>query len=356
MGIAPDFSDFTSGSPADLAYARQLLTSIHDPEEGKIGQKIIESLTKNGCEIIIEEFPEDSIAAKDKASAAYVPFDDDDPDQIFVHQINILPSNGNASRLLLSLVHEGGAHANAWSNAPALHASPYNTGNPAKLDFVLSPRDWIRAVILTEQDAYAKEKWIAALGAQHDPRLNAPEIQSVHTPQSFQQLRERTGSLHDTLVTIANQSMTARFIGENYRFGHFYVGNALSTYNACNRINEKPEGLIPVRMDLEDILAVGDSFGPNILSDERLFGRGDLSAFIFESGQKQIKQLNEKLGIEDEEALPTLREALAEKGMTPIEFLEQSKTPLPKTHKNLKAIPAWQRAETTQERPQYAFA
>ena len=48
MGIAPDFSDFTSGSPADLAYARQLLTSIHDPEEGKIGQKIIESLTKNG--------------------------------------------------------------------------------------------------------------------------------------------------------------------------------------------------------------------------------------------------------------------------------------------------------------------
>lgn len=329
MNLTGHFDISGKNAQANVAFAATVLQSIHDREAGPIGRQMIDSLYYSGCTITNKgRNDEDTLnlqQQEDGAGAYFNSFRLNDPDRRFVNEIEVSKTR-NPYLLTTAISHEI-THSNAWQNAPVLHASPYNTNNPAKPDIVLCPRDWMRLVMATEQDAFAVQTWVRELATQHDPRFGAQENSPLYTPKTFTEARQQTGSLREAKVYVGNEAMNAWLDGPKYTNGHHYAGLALTNYETCPRL-ANPAGIVVVRMEPEDYHLAGETIGPNIFADPRLYANNKLDDFLNSAGKQQLERINTHLGVTDENKLPTFREALARYGLTPETYLEISKQPL----------------------------
>lgn len=330
-----------------------------DPQYGNVGAEIVDQLDAMGC--IADILPqakrhggsqqEQNQASSDnddaKTVAGYLPF-------IFT---NVAPEHrtpgtemyswenavqfdpaATEEQKLISLGHEGGAHALSWNRAPILHASPSNGYDPSRPDIVVAPSDAVRLIFATEQIGYADQAWLTSLAARSKPEFNAAASRDPIKPAEFENLRTNAPDLRTAMVEAANIAMdrahTTAPDGTTVikTFGQHYVDVALRSYENSLRLSKFPQGITFVRMEYADMLPAGHTVGPNILEDQNLAALGDLEKYFTPDIRARIAKLNERLGINEEE-LPTFAEALADVGHTPESYLELSKTRPAVTHK-----------------------
>lgn len=325
-----------TGVPDDIA---RIIEGLQDPEAGRIGQELTSKLKASKCEFVEQVTPESygNVQTQQFApSALYTPFTYDwvEPKNRkhgalhpFFNSVSI-NQNSPLQNRAISTIHEG-AHVLAWNNTPILHASPYNGENAAKPYLVLCPRDWIRIVILTEQDAFAKQAWLASRAAKADDAFYAGTITNPTNAQTFELISSYTDNLTQALVRAANHAVLTwhhddLLRGEKVPFMQHYIENALEVYEGCNRL-KNTNGITFVQMDDDDLIRVGETIGPNLFTQQDLIGLGDLDQFIPPKLRERYLCLLNSIGLYNESLLPTFKDALSEQGLTPDEFLAISK-------------------------------
>ena len=221
-------------------------------------------------------------------------------------------------------------HASQWSRSPALHAAHLN----ARSSLVMSLRDWVKATLLTEAEAYTKTSLLAYSMASVYKDEAYAEATEFH-PVSVQEIRaalEENMSAEDfnqSLVELAIAGMKKTHHDEDGRavsFAEFYAKKAVSDYFLSWRLSdddykqEFPYSF--VRLAKDDYDSMGAAFGPDIMP--RLADRSDL--FVFDDKlESHIGEVEARLGIPETEVLPYFKGALGEIGLTPDRFIEGSK-------------------------------
>jgi len=83
-------------------------------------------------------------------------------------------------------------------------------------------------------------------------------------------------------------------------------------------------GLVYVRLEAEDIAAIGASCGPNIFGQNGVSPEFLKTPEMMTATQDKLNTLNKSCGITDESKLPTLTEALAQIGLTREQFIARA--------------------------------
>ncbi len=262
-------------------------------------------------------------------------------------------------KLFNAYVHES-LHGLQKKSCAALHASPFNesplqiktTGadgveREENVSVIICPDDWIVLDEHCEQDAYAKEAWLNSLLADHMPEaLHAGAGGPGGGAAEFRRCRNLAGNLEGGLRLYAEKAAMTKFWVKKdgspsdtpYCFAHNWQDIALAHYrNAIDiRQREGKDNFIFVRACAADIEDISRSFGPVIFSPAPsgpLQGTPPLTTHhgipIEFSGAtaKRLKKLNDSLGIDDKNTLPTLREFLARHNITPEAFMQRTVRP-----------------------------
>lgn len=239
-------------------------------------------------------------------------------------------------------------HAHSFNKSAILHASPWN---PAA-DAILCPRDFVKMILMCEQDAFAKQAWFSSL-AKDNRDVALKSDRAPVNARWFATMRKAQGTLQGALREAAAESMNTQRNddkhGNLFTYEDYYRDWALNTYRSAlaSRAGCKDAvPAVPVRMDSADMVTIGQSFGPNPFDDGNGGLHSDFSALpVFtEEEEKLIADLNALLDISDDSALPTFREQMAATGQTPESFLNKSLTQgvrqvQPRTPPNLTVVP-----------------
>lgn len=313
-----------------LQKSEQILSQLDDPEWGPIGQALLNEAHASQVRERIKPgvYQSDYDDTKEPYTPTFSSFGFDKDEYGFANVINSDPVNTTFTRLFRGKVHEM-VHATAMAKSPVLHASPWN---PAT-DAVLCPRDFVRVMLLTERDAYAKEPWLCHLARPFCPDIDVVCDTAPIKTRWFGDLREAGVKLSALLQKAAISSLEIQHkseLGVIKTYNTHYIDWALKTYKQALDIRKekKMPGLTCVRLDDEDILSVGNSYGPNIFKDENgqlIDFYRDMPEFTKEQ-QALLDELNERLRIDfNEDRLQhTLESYLKSTGRTKAEYLQAS--------------------------------
>lgn len=230
----------------------------------------------------------------------------------------------NEQDLFLFRAHEG-IHAIQLSKAPALHAIP---GNGLRLVY-LSPRDLVWLNSLAEREAYSKTAMLIVeryfqLGVDISPESASWSKSNVDAHTYLRCWKQAKSKTNKALVLTAGEMMQ----GENRE--EYYQLNILRHYRDYMECTEKLPKPQIVRVERRDIAAI-NSFGPKLFSS---FKPADHYARtppkLCSEAEKLVSDINDMLGIKDERQLPTFREALEQRGLTPERFMAISRGDLPR--------------------------
>jgi hypothetical protein len=232
-------------------------------------------------------------------------------------------------------------HALQAHKTPAVHFTPYNPHT----NYIICPKDMIVINELAEHDAYAKHSWICSQLEEKQEELEFSLIKSpVRLSDFTETYRENLEYDEDTALNRSLQQ--AGFFAMNHVFASKNGGTKTlkeeehnftidGYYSVCAYRQKMEPKKLPriIRLDKEDIAAIGNSFGPNFFLDkngELLETYSHFPNFDSELNEQKYFRLNEMLGFSDESELPTLTEALEEDGVCKESFIEQSiNKPLP---------------------------
>lgn len=223
-------------------------------------------------------------------------------------------------------VHEH-VHALQHNNAAVLHYRSFNKarerlllddeerdGEDSRFEafrrqnrIVLCPRDQIRAVNLEERDAYAKEAWLSYHLTQSVPGSgNSSALLKQYSDVFNAAAQKAHGSLEEAL------SFAADRLWPHYTTR--YHLKTLSAHTAAMKHwDEENRGskIIFVRADEDDLLRIGDSFGPNFFKPETV-RREELSW----GNRLLLTLVNWQMKVGSENNLPTLKQALEDRGFS----------------------------------------
>lgn len=312
----------------NLASAQVRLRGLDDPEHRLAGAECAVRMIRNNCKV--------ALAPEHDCLASYQSFSLHPARSGFINTITYgAVAAREPERLFAAMVHES-AHAQQKRQAAALHASPFNPASK----IIICPRDWMLLEERCEQDAYTRQVWMSSLLAQQNPGLRALKvIDSALEIGHFEALRQGD-TLGGALRRAAEITLHKSYFWDNpdspYRFVHHAQDHALQSYARALDIRHGrgEDGFVFVRALPEDIHAIGRSFGPNVFGDDPsdpalLSGTKPLPDPVpgtgyAESTSRRLEALNARLGIGDEDRLPTLGAALAASGMTLERFMAHS--------------------------------
>jgi hypothetical protein len=300
-----------------ITTAAEWIGNLTDPELGDIGRQFLDLAEKSGCKQKIDIFFTSCLA--DYCSFSYNP-------RGFVNQITYGPgAEESLARLFSAKVHET-THALQKMNSAALHASPFNPDTK----IIICPRDWVMLEERCEQDSYTKQAYFNSLLAQFLPEVLETTRWDALSVDDFTKIRDAASGIGEALIEAARQSLAKSFYSDNpaseYRFKNSIQDQALKNYEAgiVKRRSCGESGWKFVRLEPEDIAAIGASCGPNI------FGRnGVLPEFLEQPAmlaktKEKLAELDKSCGITNADQLPTLSEALKEIGLTREQFVAQA--------------------------------
>lgn len=162
----------------------------------------------------------------------------------------------------------------------------------------------------------------------HEPDYSGADPVPVDT---FNALRDTAGGSSLLAMRTAALYMLPRpgftsYSDKPVTLAESYHELALAGYTRLIKahLRDSKQPLTFVRMEDEDILAIGQSHGPSLFGDGNLMHTFREPAKLSQKNQHLLDRLNKLLGIADENALPTLGEALAAKNMTRADMIAQS--------------------------------
>ncbi|GEM_PF-860133 len=294
---------------------------------GMIGRMFDSQFAKTGCTQRID--------VKYRGLAHYTSFSLSDTNGGFANRITYGPASvEDLTNLYSSKVHEQ-THAIQKMNSAALHASPYNPNTR----IIICPRDWVLLQERCEQGAYAMQALFNSILAQSIPETRELSEGDALSVDDFDALRAANHSFADTLVAAARHALDKSFYSDNpdseTRFRNYYQDYALKGFKGAldvrqSKAEEKGTGqtglenIIFVRAEAEDIAAIGASCGPNVFGEGWTLPEFLNNSPMLPSTRKELDTINARIGIYDENALPTLGEALAMCGMTRADFIAAS--------------------------------
>lgn len=265
----------------------------------------------------------------------------------FLNTISMTPAALARERDLFSTFAHEGVHALQNAHCAAFHALPQNP----RTGIMLCPRDYIYLRELCERDAYAKgcladmalEGWRRKTGG---PETPFKELANGVMHLAF--ALQSGGSLENALAAAGEKILAARRLAigsaameedEDIRapdgsicYKDRYNRQALVDHATLTQIraDDLAEGrLVFVRLEPEDIIALGGAFGPNPFTDENGALRAGLETPtpLHPANEELVQVLNHMLGIEDEDALPSFGQALAARGIDRDAFLWAARLP-----------------------------
>lgn len=307
--------------------AAEWIGNLTDPELGDIGRQFLELAEKSGCKQKIDIFFTSCLA--DYCSFSYNP-------RGFVNEITYGPgAEESLARLFSAKVHET-THALQKMNSAALHASPFNP----ETKIIICPRDWVSLEERCEQDSYTKQAYFNSLLAQFLPEVRDTTRGDALSVEDFEKIRAAAPNICEALIEAARQALAKSFYSDNpgseYRFKNSIQDQALKNYEAGikKRRDCGESGWKFVRLEPEDIAAIGASCGPNIFGQNGFLPEFLNKPVMLPKAQTKLAEIDKSCGITDADALPTLTEALKETGMTREQFIAQAykkNPPLPNT-------------------------
>lgn len=219
-----------------------------------------------------------------------------------------LPVFSNFISLMQKYIHEN-IHAAQNITIPVIHACLQNHN----AEIVLAPRDTVLLDNLCEKAAYAMENHAMASIIGNNSGLfqhffSEPIL--PFDPDDF--------DLSDAYNRIAESTMeTEKLIcGQMQTMSTHYALNKIADYKRTMTVR-KDFGTIKnpefVRLESDDLTHFVDVFW------------GDVPECVFSQEiEIALEALNSSIGIVDEQDLPTFREALADRGLTPEEFMARN--------------------------------
>jgi hypothetical protein len=289
---------------------------LTDPELGDIGRQFLELAAKSGVKQEINIFFTSCLA--DYCSFNY--------DRGFVNEITYGPAaEESLPKLFSAKVHET-THGLQKMQSAALHASPFNRDTK----IIICPRDWVTLEERCEDDSYTKQALFNSLLATFLPEVRDNTKGDALSVEDFEKIRAGAPNIGEALVQAARQALNKSFFWDNpdaeKRFRNNIQAQALKNYEAgiAMRRHEKETGWKFVRLEPEDIAAIGASCGPNIFGQNGVLPEFLKNPVMLPDEQKKLAEIDKSLGITNADQLPTLGEALKEIGMTREEFIARA--------------------------------
>lgn len=276
----------------DLLLLNDWMHRLSDPEKGAVGQALIDAFAKTGC---TEKMHPDLSFNAVFNSFVYPPAEGE---KSFRNEIAYGPvALEELTTLFAARCHEY-IHALQYHAARILHADPFN----AETDCFVGPEDYLIRKERVEQDAYAKGAWLCSLLAETHPEIVAAMAHVTLTVENFQKLREESSDLEETLAKAAEKAGDTlghwiKGIDHPIRTKDAWHAHALAEYKNIleTRLKEgKPIAFI--KMTDEDILAVGDAFGPNpFAANGKLRPTFERKLDLSPENRKELKSLEEMI-------------------------------------------------------------
>ncbi|MCM2343621.1 MAG: hypothetical protein NDJ24_03595 [Alphaproteobacteria bacterium] len=293
------------------------IQGITDVEIGAVGHLFQHEVSLSGCRHEID--------IHHPNRAEYVSFSYRHTTGFANHIIYGPSAEEDLSKLFSSKVHEA-THALQKMRSAALHASPFNPNT----QIVICPSDWIILEERCEEDAYVKQALFNTLLAKHLPEVRRLTDNDPLSVKTFERIRLDAPHVQEAVIQAARQALDKSFYWDNpksdYRFRHHYHDFALKNYEAGMKLrtNNGESDLIFVRLEPEDITAIGASCGPNSFGDKDLLPEFAKPPTLTEKTQKKLDDIRSSIGIKDEETLPTLGTILGRLGLTRRQYIEAS--------------------------------
>ena len=301
-----------------------LIQNLADPELGPVGAQLSDRFRAAACRIDIDQNMK-MLAVH--TSFVYPP----SPRKSgFENMIYLGPGAlKNRERHFAALVHEA-THATQTAFSPILHASPFN----AATTLILCPRDFVMACERAEQDAYMRQALFASLLRQAQPDIN-PDFTAfdpVPAPlyEALRKMSTPVEALRQAAIMMLARPGFSSLKGDEVTLAESYHELALTAYQKIidARLAANPNGLRFVRMEACDILDIGRSYGPSLFGDnDQLLPAFAQTPQLSPHNQALLDKLNAKLGITDENNLPSFGAALKAQGTTREAFLADSRRP-----------------------------
>lgn len=295
------------------------IESITDTEVGKVGRLFQQEVSLSGCR--------HEINIHHGNRAEYVSFSYGHSTGFANHIIYGPSAEEDLSKLFSSKVHEA-THALQKMRSAALHASPFNPNT----QIVICPGDWIILDERCEQDAYVKQVLFNSLLAKHLPEVRRMTDGDPLSVKTFERIRLDAADINAAVIEAARQALDKSFYWDNpkaeYRFQNHYHDFALKNYEAGMKLRSDngESDLIFVRLEDEDILAIGDSCGPNSFGNGQLLPEFSAKPKLMKAAQDKLDKIRDQLKLGNEDKLPTLGEILTRLGLTREQFIEASYT------------------------------
>lgn len=295
---------------------REWIGRMNDPELGAIGEMFLDETLKSGCKQEIDIFFNNGLA--EYCSFSFK--------RGFVNMITYGPgAEESLARLFSAMVHET-SHALQKMKAAALHASPFNPDT----QIIVCPRDWVMLEERCEQDSYTKQAVFNSLLAKFLPEVHDTSKFDPLSVDDFDKIRAAAGNIGDALVQAARTVLTKSFYSDNpdavYRFKNSIQDQALKNYDAgiAKRKSSGERNWTFVRLEPEDIAAIGASCGPNIFGQNGVLPEFLQRPALLQKSQEKLAEIDKTCGITNVDDLPTLSEALKKIGMTREQFIAQA--------------------------------
>lgn len=294
------------------AATEMTVRDLHDPEAGAIGIVFHDACKAVGSK---EGIDEKQIINAAFSSFVFPPFTGQ---KGFQNEVTYgAPALESAGRLFAARNHEF-IHAMQYQKAAILHADPFNAASP----FIIAPEDYVRRKELLEADAYAKGAWLQSLAAGTNPAMGTALDRTPLSAGKFSDIRRQANGLQDTLgkAALAASACEGKWLadGSVTPARDLWHALALEEYERILKARKKAgeENFIFVRMTDSDARDIGTSFGPNP------FEKSIPALQLSEKNRQALEKLEASLGISA--TLPSLGEALAQKGMTREGFIKIS--------------------------------
>ena len=337
----PEYSNVVEEYVADNSF----LDFMVDPKFGKIGSVFKKELIASGVQeyssTYLQENPEHS-------DGGYAAFSANPKNKhrwfrnaiYYAQNLTRCDKEGGTSVYLIPFRFHEGIHAIQHSKAAALHATFINP----VAQVVLCPRDYVAMRDMMERDAYAKEAWLTHLLSKIS-RNFAAIVSKDSWVHFFNQCDADTA-----LFITANHSLPS-FPIEGPNLSDYYdqhpdkysqalgVKNAYHTESMRRYIEDysryKRPNTVYARLGREDYVQLWSSLGVSTFGNQDFFERAMAGQPKYECGhyglmdlqvKAQIRKMNKKLGIQNENNLPTLTEALKDIELTPESFLSLSRS------------------------------
>ena len=278
---------------------RGWFNELRDGQGNRTGKDFLVALDGLDCDVTLEY----NMAC----NAAYSPFDYslNLPGQssfINIMKYSIL-SLKDVAGTFHSMCHEA-MHALQWNKTPALHASPYN----AQAEIILSPLDFVMMTERTEQDAYVKQAWLARFAAKDHPEAAESSDKEAISVAELDVICRSAADEAEALAVAARFAMKKLHDKDNpdFSFADYYHRQALLQYKVKVQARLAEGGRkfpLAVRLADEDIVAIGNSFGPNIFFNRPEFLRRPV---LSPDNQRLLDEINKLMGIYRENDLPVM--------------------------------------------------